>query len=157
MQWLMRQPRVAILPVVGRPKRFRFNMVPRNFVADAIDAISAMDGTAGKCYQLADPNPLTVDETIDTIAGATGRSVLRIPLPLGLAKFSIDHIPGVYRLLKIPSAAVNYFVHPTEYVTTNAAAALARAGMRVPRLAEYVGNLVAFARAHPEIGAAAMA
>lgn len=157
MQWLMRQPRIAVLPVVGRPKRYRFNVVPRNFIVEAIDAISADDDAIGKCYQLADPNPLTVDETIDAIARATGRSIIRVPLPLAIAKGAIDYVPGVYRLMRIPSAAVNYFVHPTDYDTTNAAAALARAGIRVPRLAEYVGNLVAFAKAHPEIGAMAMA
>jgi len=157
MQWLLRQPRVAVLPVVGRPRRYRFNVVPRNFIIEAIDAISEMDDGIGKCFQLADPDPLTVDETIDVIAAATGRKVIRVPLPLGIAKAAIDYVPGVYRLMRIPSGAVNYFVHPTRYVTTNAAAALARAGIRVPRLAEYAGNLVRFAKAHPEIGAMAMA
>ncbi|HKR66235.1 MAG TPA: SDR family oxidoreductase, partial [Thermoanaerobaculia bacterium] len=36
MQWLMRQPRLALLPVVGDPKRYRFNVVPRDFVIRAI-------------------------------------------------------------------------------------------------------------------------
>jgi len=157
MQWLLRQPRVAVLPVVGRPTRYRFNVVPRNFIIEAIDAISAMDDGIGKCFQLADPDPLTVDETIDVIAAATGRKVIRVPLTLGIAKAAIDYVPGVYRLMRIPSGAVNYFVHPTRYVTTNATAALARACIRVPRLAEYAGNLVRFAKAHPEIGAMAMA
>jgi len=151
MQWLMRQPRIAVLPVAGRPKKYRFNVVPRNFIVDAIDSLSMRRDA--KCYQLADPAPLTVDETIDVIAGATGRRVIRIPMPLAIAKAAIDYVPGVYRLMRIPSPAVNYFVHPTEYTTTNAAAA----GIRVPRLVEYVGNLVKFARAHPEIGAAGMA
>ena len=110
-----------------------------------------------KCYQLADPAPLTVDETINVIARATGRRVIRIPLTKALAKFSIEHVPGVFRLMRIPSPAVDYFVHPTTYDTTNADAALSGSGIFVPRLADYAANLVTFARAHPEIGSAAMA
>ena len=157
MQWLERQPRIALLPVIGRPSRYRFNVVPRDFMVDAIEHVSSRDDIAGKCYQLADPTPLTVDETINVIARATGRKVLRIPLTKALAKFAIERVPGVYRLMRIPSPAVDYFVHPTTYDTTNADAALLNSGISVPRLADYAANLVAFARAHPEIGSAAMA
>jgi hypothetical protein len=51
----------------------------------------------------------------------------------------------------------DYFVHPATYDTSNAGAALSSSGIVVPRLADYAANLVAFARAHPEIGSAAMA
>lgn len=157
MQWLLRQPRLAFLPVVGRPKRYTFNVVPRDFIVDALEALTGRDATIGGTFQLADPEPMTVDETIDCIARATRRTVVRIPLTLGLAKFAIERVPGVYRLMRIPSAAVNYFVHPASYDTTNAQAALAAAGIRVPRFREYAARLVDFVRAHPEIGSAAMA
>ncbi|HET9012145.1 MAG TPA: SDR family oxidoreductase, partial [Gemmatimonadaceae bacterium] len=32
MQWLLRQPKVALMPVVGNARATRFNVVPRNFV-----------------------------------------------------------------------------------------------------------------------------
>jgi thioester reductase-like protein len=156
MQWLMRQPRLAVLPVVGRPSRYTFNVVPRDFVIQALTYLSGLTTSAGKTYALADPDPLTVDETIDTIAAATGRKVLRIPLTKGIAKGALQHVPGMYRLLRIPPAAVDYFVHPTTYDTRNAAADLAAAGIVVPRLRDYAARLVEFARAHPEIGSAAM-
>ena len=38
IQWLLRQPRIAIMPVVGDPTSTRFNVVPRDFVVDAIAA-----------------------------------------------------------------------------------------------------------------------
>ena len=98
MQWLMRQPRIAVLPVIGRPSRYRFNVVPRNFITDALESLSARDDSRGRCYQLADPEPMTVDETIDAIAHATGRTVLRIPLTKTLAKAALDHVPGLERL-----------------------------------------------------------
>jgi hypothetical protein len=143
---------VAFLPVVGRPSRYRFNVVPRDFIIDALDSLSS-HGEA-ECYQLADPAPLTVDETIDTIAQATGHTIFRVPLPKSVAKFAVDRVPGVYRLMRIPSGAIDYFVHPTTYDTTNAQRDLP---LRVPRFGDYAPRLVEFARAHPEIGSAAMA
>jgi len=157
MQWLLRQPRLAFLPVVGRPSRYTFNVVPRDFIVDALEALTGRDETIGGTFQLADPEPMTVDQTIDCIGRATGRTIIRVPLTLGIAKFAIDHVPGVYRLMRIPSPAVDYFVHPTSYDTANATAALAAAGIRVPRFREYAPRLVEFVRAHPEIGSAAMA
>ncbi|MDP9360553.1 MAG: SDR family oxidoreductase, partial [Acidobacteriota bacterium] len=74
MQWLDRQPRIAMMPVIGNPAAYRFNVVPRDFMIDAIEHVSGRNDIAGKCYQLADPAPLTVDETIDVIAHATGRT-----------------------------------------------------------------------------------
>ena len=154
IQWILRQPRVAVLPVVGRPRRYRFNVVPRDFIIDAIDHLSARSDSLRKCYQLADPDPLTVDETLEVIARASHRRVIRIPLSRTVAKFAIDRVPGVYRLLRIPAGAVDYFVHPTLYDTANTQRDLP---LRVPRFADYAGRLVEFAVAHPEIGASPMA
>jgi len=156
IQWLMRQPRVAVLPVVGRPSRYRFNVVPRDFVIRAITYLSSLTTNAGRTYALADPRPMTVDETIDTIARATHRTVLRIPMTKGLAKGALHYVPGVYRLMRIPAAAVDYFVHPTSYDTRNATSDLAVAGIVAPEFRDYAPRLVEFVRAHPEIGSQAM-
>jgi len=156
MQWLLRQPKLAMLPVVGRPSCYTFNVVPRDFVIAALDALMARRDGAGVTYAVADPRPLTVDETIDTIAEATGRTVIRVPLTKSLAKGALRYVPGVYRLMRIPPAAVDYFVHPTTYDTTNTLAALAGTGIAAPPLRTYAAKLVEFAGAHPEIGSAAM-
>ena len=156
MQWLMRQPRIAVLPVVGRPSQYTFNVVPRDFVIGALAYLSGLRDNAGRTYALADPHPLTVDETIDTMAKATGRTVLRVPLTKALAKGALQYVPGVYRLMRIPPAAVDYFVHPTTYDTAHATADLAGSGLAAPSLRSYAPRLVEFVRAHPEIGSAAM-
>lgn len=156
IQWLMRQPKLAVLPVVGRPSRYTFNVVPRDFAIAAIDYLGALPHSAGKTYALADPNPMTVDETIDCIAEATGRTIIRVPLTKAIAKGALKYVPGVYRLLRIPPAAVDYFVHPTRYDTTNMTTDLAGSGLTAPSLRDYAPRLVEFVRAHPEIGSAAM-
>lgn len=156
IQWLMRQPKLAVLPVVGRPSRYRFNVVPRDFVIRALTHLSGLTTNAGKTYALADPQPMTVDDTIDTIAEATNRKVLRVPLTKGIAKGALNHVPGMYRLMRIPASAVDYFVHPTSYDTRNATTELAAAGIVAPHLRDYASRLVEFVRAHPEITSAAM-
>jgi thioester reductase-like protein len=80
IRWLLRQPRLAVMPVVGDPRAAVFNVVPRDFVVDAIAWLSARAGTAGGTYALADPDPPTVDGMLRILARATGRRVLRVPL-----------------------------------------------------------------------------
>lgn len=156
IRWLLRQPSLAMMPVVGNPKAVRVNLVPSDFVVDAISYLSGLDRSAGKVYQLADPEPLTVDELIREIGRATRRMVIRVPVFLGPAKFAIDHLPGVYRLMQIPSAAIDYFVHPTHYTSDQTRADLAGSGIAVPRFTSYLPQLIRFVREHPEIGSAAM-
>jgi thioester reductase-like protein len=157
LRWMLRQGRVAVVPVVGDIRHTELNVVPCDFVIDAMDWLSASLCSLGKTYQLADPEPPTVERVLDALARASGKRVIRVRLPLGLAKLAIDRVPGVERLLRIPSAAIDYFVHPTHYDTTNATRDLRGSGIAVPRFEEYADLLVEFMRGRPEIGSAAMA
>lgn len=157
IRWLLRQPIVAVLPVVGDTHRTRVNLVPQDYVLDAISHLSALPSTRGKVFQLADPEPLTIDEILDEIGKATGRLIVRVQLPLFAAKAALDYIPGVYWLMQIPSSSVDYFVHPTYYTTSNTQAELAKAGIVCPPITHYLNRLVAFMIEHPEIGSEAMA
>ncbi len=155
LQWLLRQPAWAVMPVVG-DLRCQVNVVPSDFVVGAIDALSGLAAARGRTYQLADPRPLDVRDMLAAMAAATGRRVLQVPLPQGLAKFALDRIPGVYPLLRIPSASIDYFVQPTRYDVRQASADLAGTGVACPPFAEYLPRLVAYWRAHREVGAQAM-
>lgn len=157
IRWLLKQPVVAMLPVIGDTGRTRINLVPQDFVLDAMVHLSSQPSTIGKVFQLADPDPLTIDALLDEIARSTGRLIVRVPLPLAVAKAAIDYVPGVYWLMGIPSSSVDYFVHPTYYATTNAQAELSKAGIVCPSIATYLNRLVAYMLEHPEIGSAAMA
>ena len=156
IRWILRQPGVAVLPVVGDADRVRPTIVPRNFLVDAVAHLSGSEASLGRTYQLADPDPASVDELIRLFGRATGRRVLRVRLPLGVAKGALDRVPGMERLTGIPAPALDYFAHSTRYDTTHARADLAGTDIRVPRLADYVDRLVAFVRAHPEIGSQPM-
>ena len=94
--------------------------------------LSRLDASSGKVYQLADPNPLSVDQLVSRMSIAAHRSVIRVPLPMRLAKFSIEHVPGVYRVMQIPSPAIDYFVHPTLYDCSNTLTDLEGSGLSAP-------------------------
>lgn len=148
---LLRQAHTAIMPVVGDPDATRVNLVPSDFVLGAIDFLSQRPDTVGNVYQLADPRPLTASEILDAVAAVTGQKVVRIRLPVRLARTAIEHVPGVYRLLRIPADALAYYSHPTQYSTTNAEAALEGSGIQVPDFRSYVGRLIDFVRQNPEL------
>ncbi len=156
IRWVLKQPYVAVMPVAGDPHRTRLNLVPRDFVIDAIAYLSAAPEAVGKVYQLADPEALTIDEVLTAVARATGRFLIRVPLPTSVAKAAIHYVPGVYWLMQIPAATVDYFVHPTFYDTAHSRADLAAAGIHVPPLRSYLNTLVDFVKEHPEIGSEAM-
>ncbi len=156
IQWVLRQTLVAIVPTVGDLSTF-VNVVPRDFVVSALAYLSSLEVSRGKTYQLADPAPLRVSEILDEVERVTGKRLVKVPLPTVLAKAAIDHVPGVYQLLRIPSSAIDYFVHPTRYDTRNVLADLAGSGIACPPLRAYLDRLVSFARAHPEVQATAMA
>ncbi len=156
MQWLLRQPRYAILPMAGDATTTRVNVVPRDFIVDAVGYLSGQSVSEGRTYQLADPRPLTVAEMSEALAQATGRELVKVPLPRKLAKASLKRVPGLYRLMRIPPEAVDYFAHPTFYLTDHCRADLAGSGIEAPPFRSYVDQLVGYMRSNPEVSSTAM-
>jgi thioester reductase-like protein len=157
IRWLLKQPGVAVMPVVGDPRRTRLNVVPSDFVISAIDHLSGAPASKGVVYQLADPDPLTIAEMLDRIVRAVDKPVLRVPTLRPVAKGALGHVPFLERIMGIPPAAIDYFVHPTFYLTDNTRRDLAGTGIEVPPFGSYVDRLVEFVRRHPEIRSKAMA
>jgi len=156
LQWLLRQPKYAVLPLAGDPTTTCVNVVPRDFVITAAAYLSGHPNANGRTYHLADPHPLTVDQMADLLGEASGRKLIKVHLPRRLTKGAIAHVPGVYRLTRIPAEAVDYFAHPTHYLTDHLLEDLAGSGIEPPAFPTYVHQLVAFMVQHPEIGSAAM-
>jgi len=156
IRWILRQPGTAIVPVVGDPLATRVNLVPRDFVIDAISHLSALPHSVGRTYQLADPDPLTVSELLDVLGEATGKRLRRVRVPRETARWAIDRVPGVRRLMGIPSGAIDYFAHPTHYSVSHTRADLAGSGIEVPAFSSYASRLVQFMRRNPKVGSGAM-
>ena len=148
LQWLLRQPRWALVPVVSDPMISRFNMVPSDFVIDAIEYLSGLEGSVDRTYQLADPRPLTVDQLLEEMCRATARRGVRVHLPRRATEWALGNIGALERFVGIPADAVEYFAHPTHYDTTNTERDLAGSGIACPPVADYLPTLVKFMQGH---------
>jgi thioester reductase-like protein len=150
IQLLLRQPRVALVPLPGRARQMRFNVVPRDFVVHAIAWLSRLARSTGVTYHLADPAPPTVEALLAILARATGRRLATVPVPFPVLRRLLGLGP-VRRLARLPPEAADYLVHPTQYDTTHAQRDLEGSGIRVPPFESYAAQLVAFMRGHPEL------
>ncbi|RMH16878.1 MAG: NAD-dependent epimerase/dehydratase family protein [Gemmatimonadetes bacterium] len=151
IRFLLRQPRVALTPLPGDPDRRQVNIVPVDYVEDAVRRISRLPEARGGTYQLADPAPPTIREFLSLLAEATGRRVVPLRLPPGLARWATRFVPGVRRWTGIDEHTLAYFDHPTRYDTARARALLEPAGIRPPAPQELAPVLVEFLRTHPEV------
>jgi thioester reductase-like protein len=156
---LCKFPSFALFPTLGDGSKFRFNVVPRDFIVEAIAGLSGMADSLGKTYNLADPNPLTVNQLVECMARALHKKVQLIQLPLNpdQSKWLMEKLPFIPELVGFPANSVAYFAHPSNYDTTNATKDLAKLGIRCPNYSEYVDKIVAFYLANPTISSKAMA
>ncbi len=156
LQWLLRQGDVAILPSVANLRKCEVNLVPRDFVVDAIDYLSGLDRSEDTVYHLSDPSPPTAAELVRIFAEVTDKRVVTVPLPFRVAKGSLERVPGLYDWMRIEPEAINYFRHPTRYTCANTRRDLAESGIECPSLSAYAETLVEFMESHPEVSPEAM-
>jgi len=123
------------------------NIVPVDFVVEAMAALSASPASADRTYHLCDPQPHTPGELAEMFAEAIGKSFVHLPVPMALAKALFAPKP-VQRFFGMPTQALDYFDDPVRHDTTQATKDLAELGIECPRLADYIPRLVAFYKAH---------
>ena len=108
---------MAFVPAVGDADKVRFGLVPRDYVIDAMDALSVMDKSVGRTYALTDPNPPTARQLVDVFAEHLGKKVVWVPLPLGLTHAVVGGVPGLEGLLGLPAEGLDYFAYRTVHTT----------------------------------------
>ena len=140
MEWLP-SPGIFALPGGGKGTA---NVVPVDFVIEALARLSASPGSAGKTYHLTDRDPLSPAAIARLFAGALGKSFLFVPVPMAVAKAAFLPIHG---LIGMPLEALDYFSDPVRHDSTVATRDLGALGLSCPRLADYTPALVAFYRA----------
>jgi thioester reductase-like protein len=123
------------------------NIVPVDFVVEALAALSAAPTSLGRTYHLCDPQPHSPGELAEMFAEAIGKTFLYVPVPMSVAKAVFAPKP-VQRLFGMPAQALDYFDDPVRHDATQATADLGELGIECPRLADYIPRLVAFYRAH---------
>jgi len=121
------------------------NMVPVDFVVEAMARLASIEGSRGQTYQLVDPAPLSVYEVGKLMAHALGKRFAYVPTPLAVARTLFSPGP-VQRYFGMPVQTLDYFAEQSQYDTTNASRDLGSLGVRCPPLPEYMDRLVAFYR-----------
>lgn len=119
------------------------NLVPVDFVLEAIARLSTWNGAVGKTYHLTDPSPCTAFEIEELFSRALGKSFVYLPVPLPIAKLLFAP-PPVQKLFGMPAQTLDYFDHPCRYDAAIATEDLARFGVACPQFTDYVQTLVAF-------------
>jgi thioester reductase-like protein len=128
----------------------RLNVVPVDFVVEAMTALARDDASAGETVQLADPAPLTTEELFDVISrNLAGRESL-FTLPAPVVRTTLN-IPLNERVTGLPRVGVPYFFLKQTYDTARATALLAPHGVACPRFPEYAPALLDFVERHPKL------
>ena len=142
------------MPMIGI-EGGRLNIVPVDFVADALDFLAHKKGLDGKCFHLTDPSPRRIGEVLNIFAeaGHTPKMTMRlnarmfgfIPAPILYGLGSLSPVKRMVRAvltdLGIPRDVFQFINWPTRYDNREAAKALKGSGISVPNLETYAAAL----------------
>jgi short-subunit dehydrogenase len=131
------------------------NIVPVDFVADAIDHIAHQPGLDGQVFHLTDPAPKSAGEVINLFAHAADapQAVLRLDSGVtdpatSLARTGLRFFPPAKRAVKaalgelgIPAGMLTYVSYPTRFDSTNTQKVLEGTGISVPPLESYADRV----------------
>jgi len=126
------------------------NVVPVDFIVDAIAAGAVDPSFAGETLHLVDPAPVTSGELyrLFSRAYAAREPTLRLPGPLVDQALRLRPVRTLFG--GTPRESLRYLRHEVRYDTTRATELLGARGLRCPSVAEYVAPLVAFFREHED-------
>ena len=133
----------------------RLNLVPVDFVVNAMDHLAHHRGLDGRCFHLTDPNPRRVGDILNIFAkaGHAPDLALRInphmfafipsALRQGLAMLTplrrIQHV--IMRDLGLPPDVMQFVNYPTRFDCRDTQKLLDGAGIQVPPLEDYAWKL----------------
>jgi thioester reductase-like protein len=147
IHYLLRWPSVLSLINIGNHE-VSLNLVPVDFVVDAMAALAFDERAIGKTVQLADPSPLTTHELFNSITRSINRGRSRITAPPSWVSFFLM-LPPSPRITGLPHHAVPYFFVKQLYDSRQAQQLLAPHGIECPPFESYVDRIVDFARENP--------
>jgi NAD(P)-dependent dehydrogenase (short-subunit alcohol dehydrogenase family) len=144
----------AWVPTIGI-EGGRINIVPVDFVADAMDYLAHKKGLDRKCFHLTDPSPHRIGEVLNIFAKAAhapqmtmrinARMFGFIPAPILYGVGSLAPVKRMIRAvlkdLGIPKDVFQFINWPTRYDNREAAKALKGSGIEVPHLETYAPRL----------------
>jgi NAD(P)-dependent dehydrogenase (short-subunit alcohol dehydrogenase family)/thioester reductase-like protein len=142
------------MPMVGI-EGGRINIVPVDYVADAMDFLAHKKGLDGQCFHLTDPAPHRIGEVLNIFAKAAhapemtmrvnARMFGFIPAPILYGLGSLSPIKRMVRAvladLGVPKDVFQFINWPTRYDNRDTVKALKGSGIAVPHLETYAARL----------------
>ena len=142
------------MPVLGI-EGGRINVVPVDFVVDAMDHIAHKPKLDGHCFHLVDPEPMRVGEVLNTFARAGHAPEMTMRLDARMFAFvpssirgAVGSLPPVKRFVsvmlrdfKIPKSVLKFITYPTRFDNRETERALKGSGISVPKLDDYAWRL----------------
>ncbi|KHT63774.1 short-chain dehydrogenase [Photobacterium gaetbulicola] len=133
----------------------RLNLVPVDYVADAIDHISHKPELDNQCFHIVDPDPYRSGEVINLFAeaGHAPRMAMRLDMrvfrmipshfwsQLGQVPVLKRFIDAISKEMDMPQDALTYFNYPTQFDCSNTLNALSDSNICCPRLADYADKI----------------
>lgn len=141
---LAASPVATTIPLPGAG-RAPLNLVPVDYLIDAVHAIAVEPSTVGRTFHVVDPNPLSSRGVYEAIAARTGRKLPKYQMSPNLTK-ALLRIPGLERFAAVSHQAIDYLNHMAFYNSRNTMDALEGTGIQCPQFEEYVDNLMRYVR-----------
>lgn len=143
--------KLAVLPRVtpmAVPDAGRTNIVPVDFVADALVHLMHVDGADGRTFHLTAPKAIGLQGIYRGIAQEAGLPPLRVPIP-GNVVAPVLKATGRARVLRnmaatqlgMPAEILDVVDLAPTFTADRTAAALAGTGIEVPEFGSYAGKL----------------
>jgi NAD(P)-dependent dehydrogenase (short-subunit alcohol dehydrogenase family) len=150
----MRQILPPWMPSVGL-EGGRINIVPVDFVVDALDHISHQKRSSGACFHLVDPVGYRVGDVLDIFSKAAHAPKMNLFINAALMGFipksvkkglmALAPVRRVYKAimqdLGVPEDMMNFVNYPTRFDCRETMAALKGSGIACPNLKDYAWRL----------------
>lgn len=132
------------IPIPGSG-RAPLNIVPVDYLVDAVHAIVTKPDTIGQTFHVVDPNPLSARGVYQALAERLGKKLPRYTVSPNLTK-ALLRIPGLERVAPQSRQVIDYLNHMAFYNCANTVDVLDGTGIRCPRFESYVDKLVQYVR-----------
>ncbi len=157
----MRQALPQWMPTLGI-EGGRINIVPVDFVVNAMDHIAHKKGLDGHCFHLVDPEPKRIGEVLNIFCRAAHAPEMTMRLDArmlavvpGAVRSAVLNLPPVKRFssmllkdLRLPPQTLKLITYPTRFDSREAERALKGSKITVPDLEGYAWRLWDFWERH---------
>ena len=150
----MRNALPSWVPTIGI-EGGRINVIPVDYVVDAMDYIAHKKGLDGGCFHLTDPEPMRIGEILNLFAKAAHAPQMTMRLNSKMFSFIPSYVlQGMMSVapvrrarnqlltdLGIPKDVFTFINYPTKFDNRDTVKALKGSGIAVPKLEKYAWRL----------------